>query len=284
MPEKVLVETRPRNVALVRITGMLVVVLSVAGLAVGLLLSRSLGDDLRSTVSVSRSALVAIDQTIEAVDLVAADTAASLEAAAGSVESASTTVEGAVDAIEELVTFLDEELPATIESIQSSMPAAIQTANAIDGTLSALSFFGVDYDPDQPFGESLADVNAALSRLPSELSAQSESLRLLTPSAQDLADETGALAGSMGDLTDSLEGFSALTGSYETTLAEAEVAIDRTDESVESSLWMIRALVVGMALAGVAVGISLLAIARSLGMLHTRTAIVETREEEVVEA
>jgi len=284
MPKEILVEPRPRNVLLLRVTGILVVALSVAGLAVGLLLSRSLGDDLRSTVSVSRSALVAIDQTIDAVDDVAADTAASVDSASGSVESASMTVEGAVNAIEELVTFLDEDLPATIESIQSSMPAAIQTANAIDGTLSALSFFGVEYDPDQPFGESLADVNAALSRLPSELSAQSESLRLLKPSAEELADETGALAGSMDELTESLEGFSALTGSYETTLAEAEVAIDRTDESVEASLWMIRALVVGMALAGVAVGISLLAIARALGMLHTRTALVEARHKETVEA
>lgn len=284
MPKEMPVETRPWNLALLKITGMLVVVLSVAGLAVGLLLSRALGEDLRSTVSVSRSALLAIDQTIEAVDQVAADTAASLDSASGSVESASTTVEGAVDAIEQLAIFLDEELPATIESIQSSMPAAIQTANAIDGTLSALSFFGVDYDPDEPFGESLAEVNTALSRLPSELSAQSESLRRLTPSAQELADETGALASSMGELTESLDGFSALTESYQTTLAEAEIAIDRTGDSVEATLWMIRALVVGMAIAGVAVGISLLAIGRALGELRARTVLVETSEEETVEA
>lgn len=284
MPKEMLVEPRSRNVALVRITGMLVVVLSVAGLAVGLLLSRSLGDDLRSTVSVSRSALVAIDQTIEAVDDVAADTAASLEAASGSVEGASAIAGSTADAIVELATFLDEELPATIDSIQSSMPAAIQTANAIDGTLRTLSLFGVEYDPDQPFGESLAEVNTALSALPSELRAQSESLRLLAPSAEALAGETGDLADSMGELTESLDGFSELTGSYETTLAEAEVAIDQTDESVEASLWMVRALVVGMAIVGVAVGISLMAIARALGMLDARTAVVETRDKESVEA
>lgn len=284
MPEEVLIEPRPRNIALLRITGMLVVILSVAGLAVGLLLSRSLGDDLRSTVSVSQSALVAIDQTIEAVDDVIADSAASLDAASGSVESASVTAGGAAEAIEELATFLDEELPATIDSIQSSMPAAIQTANAIDGTLRTLSFFGVDYDPDQPFGESLAEVNTALSALPSELRAQSQSLGRIAPSAEELAGDTDDLAGSMGELTESLDGFSALTESYEATLAEAEVAIDRTDASVESSLWLIRALVVGMAIAGVAVGVSLLAIARSLGELQARTVIVETRDRESVEA
>ena len=284
MPKNAPVEARPRNVAQIRITGALVAVLSVAGLVVGLLLTRSLGDDVRATVSVSRSALEAIDLTVEAVDLVAADTAASLDSASGSVESASATVDGAVVAIEELTDFLDEELPETIESIQSSMPAAIQTANAVDGTLRALSFFGVDYDPEQPFGESLADVNRALAELPGELSVQSESLRRLIPTTEELADETGALSSAMEELTESLEGFTVLTESYETTLAEAQVAIDRTDESVEASLWMIRALVIGMATAGVAVGLSLFAIARSLDALHTRTVLVETHEEETVEA
>lgn len=230
----------------------------------GLLLTKSLGDDVRSTVSVTQSALEAINQTIEAVDEVAAETAASLESASASVDSASVTVEGAVDAIEQFTDFLDEDLPATIESIQTSMPAAIQTANAIDGALSALSFFGVDYDPEEPFGESLSRVNTALASLPAELRGQSESLRQLIPSAEELVVETGDLSESMGELTESLAGFTTLTESYEATLIEAQVAIDRTDDSVESSLWLIRALIIGMAVAGVAIGMSLIVIARSL--------------------
>lgn len=262
---------------------MLVVVASLAGLAVGLLLTKSLGDDVRSTVSVTRSALEAINQTIEAVDTVADETAASLDSASASVDSASVTVEGAVDAIEQFTDFLDEELPATIESIQTSMPAAIQTANAIDGTLRALSLFGVDYDPDEPFGESLSRVNTALASLPSELRAQSEALRQLTPSAEELVAETGDLSESMGELTESLAGFTILTDSYEATLLEAQVAIERTDDSVESSLWMIRALIIGMAVAGVAIGMSLVVIGRSLDAIYQDQGDHENTELEGVE-
>jgi hypothetical protein len=273
---------------MIRSTGILVIVLSVAGLLLGLQLTRSLADDLRSTVSVSQSALVAIDQTIDAVDGIAADTATSLESSSDSIESASETVEGAMIAVEQMADFLEEGLPETIESIQTAMPAAIQTANAIDATLNALSLFGVDYDPGEPFGQSLARVNTALALLPIELRAQSESLRLMIPSAEDLAAETADLSTSVTELSDRLAGFTELTESYQTTLAEAEAAIEQTDASVETSLWLIRALIAGMTLAGVLVGVGLLAIGRSLDDIYMATADVvvsaEVPEDEVVEA
>ena len=278
----------PDRAGLVRFTGLAVIFLSITGLIVGLSLTRSLGDDLGSTVSVSRSALEAINETIEVVDMVAADTALSLESAAGSVDSASATIEGAISSIEQMADFLDEGLPETIESIQTAMPAAIQTANAIDATLSALSLFGVDYDPGESFGQSLARVNTALALLPIELRAQSESLRLMIPSAEDLAAETADLSTSVTELSNRLAGFTALTESYQTTLAEAEAAIEQTDASVETSLWLIRALIAVMALAGVLVGVGLLAIGRSLDDLYVATADVvvseEVPEDEVVEA
>lgn len=257
----------PERAELVRFTGLAVIFLSITGLIVGLLLTRSLGDDLGSTVSVSRSALEAINETIEVVDMVAADTASSLESAAGSVDSASATIEGAISSIEQMADFLDEELPSTIESIQATMPAAIQTATAIDSTLSTLALFGVDYEPDEPFGESLASVSVALISLPMELRAQSESLRSLLPSAEQLATETGDLSDAMGELTQSLEGFTTLTERYETTLLEANLVIDRTDVSVDRSLWLIRGLVLIVAVAGVGVGIALISVARSLETL-----------------
>jgi methyl-accepting chemotaxis protein len=282
MSSEVPVSPRPDRAGLIRFTGLAVIFLSITGLIMGLLLTRSLGDDLSSTVTVSRSALEAIKETIEVVDVVAADTAATLESAAASVDSASTTVEGAVSSIEQMADFLDEELPTTIESIQATMPAAIQTANAIDATLSTLSFFGVDYDPDEPFGDSLARLSFALASLPVELRAQSESLRLLLPSAEQLAGQTGELSDSMGELTQNLEGLSALTDRYGTTLMEAELVIERTDASVDRSLWLIRGLVTIVAVAGMAVGVALISVARSLETIVGDVIRIESPDQETV--
>jgi methyl-accepting chemotaxis protein len=259
-----------------------VVILSVVGVAIALLMTQSLSRDVRSSISVTHSALDAIGQTIDAVDEVAVGTSASLDSTAMSVSSASATLEEAVSALEGVAEFLDQELPQTLESIQTSMPAAIQTANAVDGTLRALSLVGVDYDPEEPFGESLSRVNTALATLPSEVRAQSESLRVLIPSAEQLAADTDDLATSLEEVEDGLAGFTSLTQTYQTTVAEAETTIVATSESIDLSLWMIRALILAAGVLGVLVGLVLWSLAQRLETLTGTVDRLHHERREVV--
>jgi len=272
--------TALRAPRLARFIGVVITLLSLAGGAIGFYMVQRLGDDVRSSVSVSRSALVAISQTIAAVDDVAARTADSLASAGDSVAEVSATVEGAVTTIEGVADFLDEELPETLDAIQMSMPAAVQAAGAIDGTLRALTLFGVEYNPDESFGASLSRVRTALATLPGEMRAQSDDLALLVPSAQALVEETDGLASSMSALKESLDGFTSLTENYEATLRTAEATIESTSNSVDATIWLMRALVIAAAVAGIGTGIALSAIGRSLGELHLRTEapIVTPRE------
>ena len=263
-------QTRLPSAAFARRAGLAVTVLSALGFLAGLLLIQSLSDNAEASVNVSRSALEAIGRTVEAVDDVAADTAASISSASGSVEEASSAIDSAVGTLEGVATFLDEDLPETLESIRMSMPAAIQTANAVDGTLRALSLFGVDYDPEEPFGDSLSRVNTALASLPGELRAQSQALQALIPSGTGLAEQTDDLSASMTDLERSLTGFTSLADAYETTLAEAEATIEETNSSIGSSLWMLRGLLAVAAVAGVLVGLVLAAIGRDIEAMDAR--------------
>lgn len=251
-----------------------IVILSVIGVAIGLIMMQSLSRDVRASTMVSNSALDAIGQTIETIDGVADGTSASLDSTSASVSSASSTLDGAVTAIEGVADFLDEELPATLDSIQMSMPAAIQTANAVDGTLRALSFVGVDYDPEEPFGESLSRVNTALSSLPDEIRIQSETLRLLIPSAEQLSADTDSLSTSLDDLREALAGFTSLTETYETTISDAETTIVETTDSIDTSIWMIRALIVGAGVVGILVGLVLWSLAQRLDDLAGRVELL----------
>lgn len=267
--------SHPARANLVRYAGITTAILSVAGMVVGLLLVGTLADDYRSTVAVSRSAVDVIGETIASVDDIAAGTGASLDSAGTSVEQAASTLDDAVVTLEQVAVFLDEDLPDQLESIRTAMPAAIQTANAVDATLRALSLFGVDYDPEEPFGESLSQVDTALAGLPDELRAQSEALRLLIPSANDLATETGTLAVDLAALSESLEGFTSLTGRYEQTLGEAQATIERTSGSVESTVWLVRVLVVLAGIGGVTVGWALMSVGTALTQVRVWDPAVE---------
>jgi hypothetical protein len=261
-------ERRLAGGSMARYAGFTVVVLSIAGLVAGLILVEGLGSYTRSSISVSQSALGAIGETIEAVDEVALDTAASIEAASRSVDEASTTVDGAISGLDSLATLLEEEIPATIESIQSSLPAAIQAANAIDRTLRALSLFGVDYNPREPFDESLSRINSALGSLPAEMQAQSEAVRALIPSGEALVVEIDQLSANLDGLGESLGEFTSLADSYESTIAEAEATIEGADGSIGWRIWLLRALLILGAIIGLAVGFALLVLGRDVAHLH----------------
>ncbi|HJQ77866.1 MAG TPA: hypothetical protein VJ948_11495 [Acidimicrobiia bacterium] len=251
---------RPGRATLIRNAGLVTAILSILGLVAALLLVGTIAGDYRATVSVTRSAVDVIGETIASVDQIADGTTESLASAGASVEGAASTLDNAVVALEELAVFLEEDLPGQLESIRSAMPAAIQAANAIDGTLRALSLFGVDYDPEEPFGESLTRVEEALEGLPADLRTQSDAIRLLIPSAIELSAQTDDLASDLDELSESLEGFTSLTGRYEETLAEAQASVDRTSDSVESTIWLMRVLAVLAGLGGATMGMALMSV------------------------
>jgi methyl-accepting chemotaxis protein len=270
-PDVVVVEpARPNSPVFARYAGIVVVVLSALGLVGGLFVVESLADDARSSVSVTQSALQAMSDTVETIDEVALDTSDSLGAASRSVGEVSATVDEAVTALEGVADFLEVELPDTLDAVQMSMPAAIQTANAVDGTLRALSLFGVGYDPVEPFGDSLSRVNTAIASLPDELRAQSDAIRELIPSTSQLAVESDLLSDSMSGLQESLGGFVELTDTYEVTVADAETTIDATSASIDSSIWTIRALVVGAGLIGIVAGAALAALGAHVEAVNSR--------------
>lgn len=266
----------------VRPLALAVAVLSVAGVVIALVMTQTLSRDVRASISVSQSALDAIGQTIDAVDEVAVGTSVSLDSTATSVSSASMTLDGAVVTLGGVADFMDVELPETLESIQSSMPAAIQAANAVDGTLRALSFVGVDYDPERPFGESLSNVNTALTTLPAEIRAQSEALRLLIPSADQLASDTDDLSASLDEVRAALAGFTSLTSTYQTTVEEAEMTIAATSDSMEASIWLIRAVILTAGVLGVLVGLVLWSLAQRLDSLAGTVDLLHQDHREVV--
>jgi hypothetical protein len=244
--------------------GLLTITASVVGLVLGLMLVGSLATDLAATMSVSRSAMAAIGDTIEVLDEAAGRIDESLDAAAGSVSGASDTAAAAATGLEEMALFLDEGLPDQIEAIRQSMPAAIQAAGAVDATLNALSFFGVDYNPDEPFDESLRRVEAALTGLPDDLRTQSDSLQGMVPAARELSLETDRLALALTALQQDLGSLQELTDTYQSTVEQAEATIEATESSLAENAWLLRALVVAAAVAGLAVGGALVLIGRAL--------------------
>lgn len=256
------------------VTGYIATVTSISALVLGLLVVQVGASDLRATLEVSGEAMEAIVDTVDVIEDVTSEIRDSIDAAADGVSGVSATATIGAESIEEVAVFLEEDLPADLEAIRRAMPAAVQAAGAIDGTLRALRFVGVSYSPEEPFDDSLRSVEAALADMPDDLRRQSESLRNLVPAATRLAGEADRLALALTRLGDDLAKLEGVTQTYDQTLTEASATIDLTGSKLDRNLWLLRIALVAMAIAGVSLGVGLIAMSRFVD-LNLSTARVE---------
>jgi hypothetical protein len=256
------------------VTGYIATVTSISALVLGLLVVQVGASDLRATLEVSGEAMEAIVDTVDVIEDVTSEIRDSIDAAADGVSGVSATATIGAESIEEVAVFLEEDLPADLDAIRRAMPAAVQAAGAIDGTLRALRFVGVSYSPEEPFDDSLRSVEAALADMPDDLRSQSESLRNLVPAATRLAGEADRLALALTRLGDDLATLEGITQTYDQTLTEASATIDLTGSKLDRNLWLLRIALAAMAIAGVALGVGLIAMSRFVD-LNLSTGSVE---------
>lgn len=243
-------------------TGIVALVAGLVGGIIGLVVVNNLADFLVESVAISQSVVGAVDETLGLIESVSVDVEEGIGAASASIAAAAEAVGATAAELEGLADFLDGELQASIEALLGTMPAAIQTAGVIDSTLSALSFVGVDYNPEQPFDESLVAVEDALDGIPAQLGEQAEAIRALVPVSQQFAEDAAATAESFDSLQTQLQSSQQLIDSYDEALEQAQVVIEQTASSMTTTTWLLRLLVLFMAATGVALGFGFLTLGR----------------------
>ncbi len=194
------------------------------------------------TIEVVDEALVVLSETLGGVDGVFAQTEATLTDVSTVVLSTGT--------------LLKDEIPAQVEAIQDAMDGLIGTANVVDGILSALSFVGVDYDPEVPLDDALIAVNVQLGELSTSFDGDAAKLFSLAVSINRLNEEVVEVGGAIAELDTQIAASSALITEYQEAAADAREVIKAAQERLDGQIWPVRIL--GLALlSALAVGFSL---------------------------
>ncbi len=130
----------------------------------------------------------------------------SLRSAAQTLRTVRSSIVGAEPLLEDTSDLLGDELPASIESVQSSLLAAEEGARAMDRVLRGLRLLGLDYDPEQALDESLAVTAGSLDSLPDSLRTTSESLDRSRRDLGLVRQDLGLLAANLEGLAEELSG------------------------------------------------------------------------------
>ena len=133
-------------------------------------------------------------------------------------------------------------------------PALIDTANVIDNTMSALSFIGVDYDPDEPLDEALREVEAQLEGLPETISDQGARIGALVDDIRLTGTETGLISGRLDAIDAGLADAATTIDDYRQAIDDLGLVGD-VGTDIAAAIPAARVALLVLALSGVALAI-----------------------------
>jgi hypothetical protein len=222
-------------------------VLTGLGALVGMLVGWSLvaggGDAVTVSVDSARHALTAVEDTTRVVDDTFDAVADSLRSVQVTMSDTSLTLTQASAVTRNLGSVVTVDVPESIDAVRAALPGLIRTAGVVDSTMRALSFFGVDYDPEVSLDESIATIDAQLAEIPIVLRAQQDTLNSVAGDLRTFSSATLEIADDLATIRLQLAEASDVLGSYETLVAEGTVVLDDLEDRVGSSISVLRLVV-----------------------------------------
>ncbi len=191
--------------------------------------------DLAESIEASE---VLFERTTEAIE--------SIETASRSTVRTLTSV-GAL--LEETSKTAGEGVAESLETAVDTLPGLISTGRVIDNTMRALSFVGVDYDPDVPLDESLTDLEASLAPLPDQIRDQMGLLEDVQADLENIADDGRDLSGVLLEARLDMMAAERLLRSATANAAVAAERIEEIEGGVETYDALARTVVVAASLA-----------------------------------
>lgn len=226
------------------------VVASLLAVAVGL---RTLGE---FEAALDRS-MVMTAEALETLDATVAVAERSLATLEGGLETTGTTARDVVTSFEDAERLLEatadlseDRLAASLDAVDEALPTLVEVAGVIDRTLSALSLvpLGPDYDPDEPFDESLRSIQRELAGMPDDVRQQAALIRGTAASLEDVRDGAAAVADDLDELRAGLADAAELLGGYSRTATRARRVVADSQDALDGQLRLVRVLLVVLGL------------------------------------
>ncbi|MGB5532912.1 MAG: hypothetical protein WBN71_07380 [Acidimicrobiia bacterium] len=241
--------------------GLIAAVLAgVLGIAVVLTAANSMDRSLEVTAD----AVTAADETVA----LAADTigivSESFDTLVPSADVAADAFGDAATVIGETTAVVTVDVPDALDAVLDAMPAIESAATVVDGALRVLSFVGVDYDPEVPFGEAVAELETALADLPDQLRAQAEPLDALADDFDKFGGATAEIGDDLVALQLQLDEAERLLVAYSSTAEEATTVVQDIQGDLKWQRWLMAAVVLLVALGFGAIQVVPLALAERL--------------------
>ena len=158
--------------------------------------------------------------------------------------------------IDETSQVITQDVPDALEGVQASMPSLIETAAAVDETLTFLSAFqftipnflgddwqiglGIDYDPEVPLNQALGDLSSNLENIPEDLRGMENDLNTASMNLLTLRDDLSVLADDLYLVSQQVEDLNPQIEQLAENLLDMQTSLDNMQEKFSEMLPTIR--------------------------------------------
>lgn len=155
----------------------------------------------RATTTVTRSigplaAIVGdLADSVDAIQTLTDRTTEAIESIETATRSSVRTIDSVSTLIEDTSDLAGGEVADSLEAAVETLPGLISTSRVIDNTMRALSFVGVDYDPEVPLDQSLTDLETSLAPLPDQIRDQVGAVSQISADLDRIAEDGRELSG-----------------------------------------------------------------------------------------
>lgn len=220
----------------------------VVGVAGWVLAGRAV-DTIEGVITPTSGIVGDLADSIEASEVLFGRTTEAIESIETASRSTVRTLTSVGVVLDETTEIAGEGIAGSLDAAVETLPGLISTGRVIDNTMRALSFVGVDYDPDVPLDESLADLEASLAPLPDQIRDQVALLEDVQADMEEIADDGRDLSAVLLEARLDMMAAERVLRSARANATAAAERIEEIEAGVETYDALARAVVVAASLA-----------------------------------
>lgn len=241
------------------VTATLGIVISLAGLVWVWSKKGPLTDDLISKLDMASSSLDTTAKGLDIADQSLKTSSSSVVALETAFNTLSESIQETQPMVDSLSSLLGEDLPATIETTQTSLEAAQSSAEIIDnvlGSVTSLPFYpGTRYNPPVPLHIALAQVSASLDSLPADFSTMQKSLVETNNNFGLIKSEINVMTRNIKDIHTSLVNAQDVVSEYQVIVEQMQAGVNNTRKTLPGRIttwaWILSIVLIWIAISQV---------------------------------
>lgn len=200
-------------------TGLLGILLSFAGMVFIASTAATARDALERELSALDEALLATSDGLLIAEIALKETRGTLESLSVTLVDATEAISQTQSTLSALQNLTGNELPTTIRETRQALDSARETARIADSILNALSFLGLEYNPDVPLSEALGTVSESLAPMPTDLAEVSSGVDVASKNIDELVNNLSDVAEGLDAIATSVDDSTKVVTQYKTVAA-----------------------------------------------------------------